>query len=254
MPANASDLLERVASELGLSMEGLRQILKVTAQRMAEDGDKECPPVSVEALDKDGDEREDREVADRSSGSLNDVDVGDLRDRFEGATVHERLLDSISSASENASPPDTAGNSILARGSRMDGRSDEQDVYREAVTALLGVEACDAESRKFEDELCVLKEHGVTTDLVSKMAHKELAVSLAAHMVEYERVWLSQFVSLRAGLMELFFEETVSESLLVGDHAIPPGEFLELVVNALNVSAACRPTVGQKAALRRFIS
>jgi hypothetical protein len=42
--------------------------------------------------------------------------------------------------------------------------------------------------------------------------------------------------------------------LLVGNHAIPPGEFLELVVNGLNAGDTCRPTVGQKAALRRFIS
>jgi hypothetical protein len=73
-------------------------------------------------------------------------------------------------------------------------------------------------------------------------------------MVDYEQVWMSQFVGLRSRLMELLSEQTVSGSLLVGDHAIPPGEFLEHVVQALNSGDAYRPTLGQKAALRRFVS
>jgi hypothetical protein len=136
----------------------------------------------------------------------------------------------------------------------VDGRKDEQDIYREAVAALLGAEACDVESRKFEDELLVLKQRGVTADLVSKMAYKELAVYLAAHMIEYEQVWLSHFVWLRARLVELFFEETVSGSSLVGDQAASAGEFSEFVIKGLNVSDASRPTMGQRVALRRFVS
>jgi hypothetical protein len=134
------------------------------------------------------------------------------------------------------------------------GRKDEQDIYREAVAALLGAEACETELRNFEDELQIVKICGVTIDLVSTMSYKELAVSLAAHMVDYEQVWMSQFVGLRSRLMERLSEKTVSGSLLVGDQAIPPGEFLEHVVHALNSGDAHRPTLGQKAALRRFIS
>jgi hypothetical protein len=252
MPAEARVLLAKVASELGVSMQGLRQILKVTAQRIAEVRDGGGPSVSVEVLGED-DEVDGRADAEGSTGSVNGSDMDDLGDRFEGATTHERLPDPVSYASENASPPNTACDTALAGGTGVDIRSVDKDLYQEAVAALLGAEARGTESRKFEDELHVLREYGVTVDLVSKMAYKELAVSLAAHMVEYEQVWLSQFVKLRARLAELFFEETVSGPLLVGNHAISPGEFLELVVNGLNAGDTCRPTLGQKAALRRFI-
>jgi hypothetical protein len=72
------------------------------------------------------------------------------------------------------------------------------------------------------------------------MAYKELAVSLAARMVDYEQVWLSQSVMLRSRLMELFTEQTVSGSLLVGYHAIAPGKFLEYAVNGL-IASRCTP-------------
>jgi hypothetical protein len=80
------------------------------------------------------------------------------------------------------------------------------------------------------------------------MTYKELAVALAAHMVEYEQVCLPQFVWLCTGLVELFFEETVSGSLFVGDHAVSASEFLEIVVKGLNASDASRPTIGQRVA------
>jgi hypothetical protein len=94
----------------------------------------------------------------------------------------------------------------------------------------------------------------VTVDLVPTMTYKEIAVSSAAHVVEYEHVGLSHFVRLRSRPMEPFFEWAVSVSLLVGDAAIPPGEFMELDINGLNASAAYRPTVGQKAAFHGFAS
>jgi WD40 repeat protein len=138
-----------------------------------------------------------------------------------------------------------------------DGTSPAEDVpesvYREAVAALLGVDDRGTGTEKFETELNILKKRGVTAELVLEMDHAELAVSMAAHMVSYEQMWLSQFVRLRSRLMELLFEQTVSGSLLVGYHAIPPGKFLEHVVNGLNASDACRPTLGQEAALRRFL-
>jgi hypothetical protein len=87
MPAEAQVLLEKVASELGVSMEGLRQILKVTAQHMAEGKEGGDPSVSVEVLGEDDDEVEGREDAESSTGSVNGSDVDDLGDRFEGATA-----------------------------------------------------------------------------------------------------------------------------------------------------------------------
>jgi hypothetical protein len=85
------------------------------------------------------------------------------------------------------------------------------------------------------------------------MEHGELAAFLAPFLILYEHARLAQYVRLPSRLMEHFFEHTVSGLFLVGDHAIPPGEFLGLVVNGLNASDECRPVVGQKAALRRFI-
>jgi hypothetical protein len=253
MPAEARVLLEKVASELGVSMQGLRQILRMTAQRMAEDREGGGPSVSVEVLGEEDDDVEGREGAESSTGSVNGSDVGDLGDGFEGATTHERLPAPVASASENASPPDSEGDSNPAVGARVDGRSDERDNYREAVTALLGVEACEAETRKFEDVLHILKEHGVTADLVSKMAYKELAVSLAAHMIEYEQVRLPQFVKLRRCLMDTFIEVPVSGSLLVGEHAITSDTFFELVVKDLTCSNIFRSMAGHEVTLRRFI-
>jgi hypothetical protein len=171
MPTDASTLLERVASELGLSMEGLRKVLKETAQRMAEGGDSGGPPISVEVLVEDGDEVEGREGAGRSTGCLNGSAVGDLGARFEGATTREQSPDPVSSASENTSPPDTACDPALGIGTGVAGRKDEQDIYREAVAALLGAEACEAELRNFEGELQILKICGVTVDLVSTMSY-----------------------------------------------------------------------------------
>jgi hypothetical protein len=253
MPAEARVLLEKVASELGVSMQGLRQILKVTAQRMAEDREGGGPSVSVEVLGEDDDDVEGREDAESYTGSVNGSDVDDLGDRFEGATTHERLSVPVASASENASPPDSECDSTRAVGARLEGRRDDQDVYREAVTALLGVEACEAETRKFEDELHIFKEYGVTADLVSKMAFKELAVSLAAHMVEYEPERLLQFVKIRHCLMETFIEVPVSGSLLVGEHAITSDTFFELVVKDLTNSNIFRSMAGHEVTLRRFI-
>jgi hypothetical protein len=101
--------------------------------------------------------------------------------------------------------------------------------------------------------LKILKDRGVTADIVSKMAYKELAVSLAAHMVEYEQGRLSQFVKLRRCLMDTFSEVSVSGSLLVGDHAIPAEGFFELVVKDLTTRNVFRYMAGHEATLRRFI-
>jgi hypothetical protein len=130
MPVDATELLERVASELGLSMEVLRRILKETSLRMEEGGKCGGPPVTVEVLSEDGDDEEDREVASNSTANLNSGDLKVLEDRFEGATVHEQLSDAVSGASENASPSDAACNSIRVVVPREDGRSDEQDIYQ----------------------------------------------------------------------------------------------------------------------------
>jgi hypothetical protein len=46
----------------------------------------------------------------------------------------------------------------------VNGRSDKQEFYRKAVTALHGVEAFEAAFRKFEDELLVSKQHGFAAD------------------------------------------------------------------------------------------
>jgi hypothetical protein len=89
IPAEARVLLEKVASELGVSIEGLRQILRETAQRMAEDGKSGAPLVTVEVLIEDGDEVEDREDAMSFTGSSNGSDADDLRDRFGVATLHD---------------------------------------------------------------------------------------------------------------------------------------------------------------------
>jgi hypothetical protein len=99
-----------------------------------------------------------------------------------------------------------------------------------------------------------LKRRGVTAELVHAMDHAELAVSLAADTIVYEQLRLPQFVRIRSRLVETFIEETVPGSLLVGDHAIPAVEFLDLVVVGLKASDACPLTAGQKSTLHRFIS
>jgi hypothetical protein len=63
-----------------------------------------------------------------------------------------------------------------------------------------------------------------------------------------------QFVRIRSRLVETFIEGTVSGSLLVGDHAIPVVEFLDLVVVGVKASDACPLMAGQKSTLHRFIS
>jgi hypothetical protein len=61
-------------------------------------------------------------------------------------------------------------------------------------------------------------------------------------------------VRIRSRLVETFIEETVSGSLLVGDHAILAVEFLDLIVVGLKARDACPLTAGQKSTLHRFIS
>jgi hypothetical protein len=180
--------------------------------------------------------------------SADSSDLNDACGRFDGATMHERLSLPDSSISSNASSPDAAYNSVLAVCAAERGACDRQDVYRKAVTSLLDVKGCGAWAQDFATELKILRERGVTAERVFQMDHAELAVSMAAHKVSYEQVWLSQFVSLRSRLVDIFFEQTVSGSLLVGDHAMPRVEFLELVFKGLNANDAFRPTEGQKAA------
>jgi hypothetical protein len=253
MPVDARVLLERVASELGLSMEGLRQILKVTAQRMAEDREVRCPSVSVEVLGEEDDEVEGKEDAESSTESMNGSEVDDLGDRFEGATTHERLSAPVASASENASPPDSECDSTRAGGARLEGRRDDQDVYRETLNFLLGVEDDETGAQRFATKLNLLRERGVTAELVSRMDHTELAVSMAAHMVVYVPVRLPQFVKLRGCLVETFIELSIFGLALVGDHAIPADEVFELVVDGLSTSNIFRSIAGYKWSLRRFL-
>jgi hypothetical protein len=73
-------------------------------------------------------------------------------------------------------------------------------------------------------------------------------------MILYEPLRLRQFVRIRFRLVETFIEGTVSCSLLVGDHAIPAFEFLDLVLVGLKASDACPLTARQKPTLHRFIS
>jgi hypothetical protein len=130
-------------------MQGLRQILKVTAQRMAEDRVGGGPSVSVEVLGEEDDEVEGREDAESCTESVNGSDVDNLGDRFEGATTHKRLSAPVASASENASPPDSECDSTRAVGARLEGRVDDQDVYRETLTFLLGVEDDETGAQRF---------------------------------------------------------------------------------------------------------
>jgi WD domain, G-beta repeat len=102
IPADARVLLERVASELGLSMEGLRQILKQTALRMVEGGECGGPSVTVEVLSEDGNDKEDREEATNST-VIEDVVVGDVIEQFEGVTVSEKPSPSVYDALDDSS-------------------------------------------------------------------------------------------------------------------------------------------------------
>jgi hypothetical protein len=253
MPAEARVLLEKVASELGVSMQGLRQILKVTAQRMAEDREGGGPSVSVEVLGEEDDEVDGREDAESYTGSVNGSDVDDLGDRFEGATTHERLSAPVARAPENASPSDSECDSIRAVSARVGETSDEQGVYREAVNFLLDVEGCGTGAQTFATELNILRARGITAEQVSKMDHTELAVSMAAHLVIYEPARLSQFVKIRRCLMDTFIDASVDGSLLVGDHAIPSDKLFNLIINDLTSSSVSRSMAGHEVALRRFI-
>jgi hypothetical protein len=133
------------------------------------------------------------------------------------------------------------------------GQTNPKDIYREAGTLLLDIEMCGTGALGFGTQLTLLKERGVAADIVSKMAYEELAVSLAAHMVEYEQMRLPQFLKLRDCLVDMFLELSISGSVLVGDHAIPADEFFELVVDGLTSCSIFRSIAGHKATLRRFI-
>jgi hypothetical protein len=108
MPVDARVLLEKAAQELGVSMEGLRQTLKETTQPMVRYGDSGGPPVPVRELSECGDDDQDMEEAESSTGSVNGIDMDDLRDRVGVENMHERQSDPVSSASESASTPKAA--------------------------------------------------------------------------------------------------------------------------------------------------
>jgi hypothetical protein len=74
---------------------------------MVKYGDIGGPLVTVGALSEGGDD-DDMEDAESSTESVNGIDMDDLRDRFEGANMHERQSDPVSSASESASTPKAA--------------------------------------------------------------------------------------------------------------------------------------------------
>jgi hypothetical protein len=85
----------------------------------------------------------------------------------------------------------------------LDGKRDDQDVYRETHASLLSLEDGEKGAQRFATELNILRERGGTAELVSRMDHTALAVSMAAHMVVYEQVRLPQFVKLRYCLSKL---------------------------------------------------
>jgi hypothetical protein len=196
VPADASVLLEKIAGELGVSIHGLRQILKETAQRMMEVGESGGPPVSLEMLREDGDAVEGREDAESTTGDVNGSDVEVLKDQFD-STFHERLSALASSADVHAPTPNVACNSTRAVGTRVSGYSRSEDAYREAVIFLLDIEECGTGRETVSTALNTLRERRVTAQLVFRMDHTELAMSMAAHMVIYEQVRLPQFVKLR---------------------------------------------------------
>jgi hypothetical protein len=258
--AEDNKLLEKVADGLGVSMPRFQEILR-DAQRRMEDRRHGGTSVAVEGVADtvtveivEGDD--DADAKDDANNRLATADRSDLDDvcgRFEVATMHERLPVSVYSASENASTPDTASDATRAVDTRMGGRSDDLGIYQEAVAFLLSIHECGTALLRFGTELTILKDRGVTADIVSKMAFKELAVSLAAHMVEYEPERLLQFVKIRRCLMDTFIEIPVSGSLLVGDHAIPADTLFKLVVEGLTSCNVSRCMAGHEATLRRFI-
>jgi hypothetical protein len=97
---------------------------------------------------------------------LNGRDVEDLGDQLERATIHERLSGAVSGASENATIPYTPCDSTRAVGTKVDGKSDEQEVYQKVFATLLGADAFEAESRTFDVELHIVEKHYLNAERV----------------------------------------------------------------------------------------
>jgi hypothetical protein len=252
MPVDARVLLEKVAFEFGVSMQGMRQILIETAQRMVGDRENGGPPVAVVLFGESGDKVEDRENAESSTGSLDGRDMEVLKDQFD-ASIHERLSALVTSDAVDASTPDAACDSTCAEGARVGGHSNSEGAYLEAVIFLLEVDECGTGAQRFSTALNTLRERSISAELVHMMDHTELAVSMAAHTVMYEQVRLPQFVKLRRCLLDTFIDVPVYGSLLVGDHAIPSDKLFNLIMNDLTSSNVSRSMAGHEVTLRRFI-
>jgi hypothetical protein len=252
MPVDARVLLEKVAIEFGVSMQGKRQILRETAQRMVGDRENGSPPVAVVLLGENGDKVEDREDAESSTGGLNGRDMEVLKGQFE-ATIQERLSALVACDAVDVSTPNAACDSTRAVGTSVGGHSNAEGAYREAVIFLLDVDECGTGAQRFSTALNTLRERSISAELVHMMDHTELAVSMAAHTVMYKQVRLSQFVKLRRCLLDTFIDVPVDGSLLVGDHAIPSDKLFNLIMNDLTSSNVSRSMARHEVTLRRCI-
>jgi hypothetical protein len=109
-------------------------------------------------------------------------------------------------------------------------------------------------SRNDKFLLNALRERGVRSHNVSQMSYSELATCLAAFLVEYHEMRWPQFDELQRCLGVLFLENGISGTHLVGDHAVSAEEFFEFVVDGLRADHICRPAIGYKSSLRRFLA
>jgi WD domain, G-beta repeat len=277
IPVGARFLLEKVASKLGVSIEGLRQILKVTAQRMVEDGENGCPPVRVDVSD-----------------------VDELRDPLEGATMHERQSDPGSilqeaqekmgdikrgdipvepvdeevnmvvgedgdeeNGVEGAKPPAaTLGIEYVVSAIGVTGKSDpvagggDSDVELTGRTASTleagrdteqpGPQAAEIENVDF----ALLKSLGVSRAVVVNLGQRELSVYLAAYLVMYERSRQSEYENLQQSILVGFRKTGLDGEALAGSHMLESAEFVDTVWQQLGEDELAK--VGYKVKLFSF--
>jgi hypothetical protein len=108
--------------------------------------------------------------------------------------------------------------------------------------------------RKDKLLLSALRKRGVRSHNVSQMSCDELATSVAAFLVECHEMRRPQFGELQRCLEVLFLENGIYGTHLAGDHAVSAQEFFEFEVDGLRADNICRPTIGFKCSLRRFLA
>jgi hypothetical protein len=169
--------------------------------------------------------------------------------------VAEYVTDQFESVAVAETPPPSAGDAL------GDGKC-SRPAPREATESALRSESHGNEDEDLISQTCrndelllsALRERGMRSHNVAQMSYDDLSTCLAAFLVEYHEMRRPQFDELQRCLGVLFLENGISGTHLVGDHAVSAHDFFDFVVDGLSVDHICRPTIGYKSSLRRFLA